>query len=259
MTLRNYLAENLLLRKVAIKTLSLFPVDIQIRNPWTNDELKLNLFRHKGYWFYRQDRENLTMNLFATHIKQGGTVVEVGGHIGFITQYFSRLVGERGGVYVFEPGSNNLRYLRTNTEKLRNVRIVEKAVSNSPGQLTFYEDDITGQNNSLLPDYGNLDAVARSHGLNAKRTPRAVDVTTLDMFLRDKSVDFLKMDIEGYELQALQGAVNVLSKINKLMVEVTENHEQVFDLLKSLGFSLHSERGELVNKESCRGNIFALR
>jgi len=257
--MKKYLAKNLFLRKIVIKVLSFLPFDIQIRNPRTNDKLKLNLFRHKGYWFYRNYREKLTMNLFASYIKHGDTVVEVGGHIGFITQYFSKLVGERGGVYVFEPGSNNIRYLRANTETLENVTIIEKAVSNSSGQLTFYEDDITGQNNSLLPDYKNLESVARSHGLKANRAPRTVDVITLDEFLQDKSVDFLKMDIEGYELQALQGAVNVLAKINKLMVEVTENHEQVFDLLNSLGFSLQNERGEPVDKETCNGNIFALR
>jgi FkbM family methyltransferase len=257
--MRRTLAKNLFLRKVVIKALSLFPIDVVIRNPWTSHKLRLNSFRHKGYWFYRSEREKLTMQLFSDYIKPGDTVVEVGGHIGFITQYFSQLVGPAGKVYVFEPGSNNIRYIRANTASLSNVTVVEKAVSNASGELAFYEDDITGQNNSLLPDYKNLDGVARSHGLKANRIARTVQVVTLDDVLNGEKVDFVKIDIEGYELQALQGAAETLSSVSKLMVEVTENNQKVFELLRNRGFALYEENGQEIKGDSFRGNVFAIR
>lgn len=52
---------------------------------------------------------------------------------------------------------------------------------------------------------------------------------TLNAPLTGRAVDFLEIDIEGYELQALQGAIGVLPSINKVMAEVTENHAELAD------------------------------
>src|SRR6478735_1296610 len=90
------------------------PGDITIKNHYTGDALHLHSFQHKGYWFYGRRREAATMKLFQRLIQPESVVAEVGGHIGYITQFFATLVGPRGRVYVFEPGPNNLPYLRAN-------------------------------------------------------------------------------------------------------------------------------------------------
>ena len=136
---------------------------------------------------------------FKNIIQPGDTVVEIGGHIGFISQYFSRLVGESGRVIVFELGSNNLPYTEKNP-KNDNIWLEEMAVSDKPGEAFFYEDNITGQNNSLLSDYKNADDVSISHSEKLIKTKRGVKVTTLDEYLAEKKIpcDFIKIDIEGY-------------------------------------------------------------
>jgi FkbM family methyltransferase len=73
-------------------------------------------------------------------ITKGGTAVEVGGHIGYIAAYFAKLLGKTGELVVFEPGSNNLPYIRKNVTEmassadLANVRLVEKAVGPISGR-----------------------------------------------------------------------------------------------------------------------------
>src|SRR5687768_9187669 len=143
------------LRRIIIPLLKkLNPGKISIRHHYTKGRIVLDAFNHKGYWYHGRNREVDTMELFRKLIQPGFTVIEVGGHIGYITNYFSHLVGPLGKVYVFEPGENNLPYIKENIQKLTNVVLVQKAVSDTNGIARFYVEDLSGQNNSLLSDYG---------------------------------------------------------------------------------------------------------
>lgn len=110
-----------------LKVLKLVSIDIAIRNPYTGDRLLLNLYRHKGYWYFGMGRERATMEKFRQLIPAGSNVVEIGGHIGFISQYFSMLVGETGNVVVFEPGSNNLPYTEANLKSKKKCQTGDKS------------------------------------------------------------------------------------------------------------------------------------
>jgi FkbM family methyltransferase len=250
-----------ILRPLAIGLLRLTRADIRITNPWTKHGLFLNSFHHKGYWFFGKVRENATMRMLAKCIATGDTVIEVGGHIGFITQYLSQLVGRSGRVIVFEPGSNNLPYIRKNLRELLNVTLVEVAVSDKCGTAIFYEDNVTGQNNSLLPNYENAEATAKSHGVCLKKHAAVVPVTTLDAYVQAHNLcpNFIKMDIEGAELNALLGSSSTLANVRGLMVEVTRNHAAVISLLRRKGLRMLSAEGEEILELQYSGNIFALR
>lgn len=77
------------------------------------------------------------MKKFSELISSGDTVVEIGGHIGFISQYFSQLVGEEGKVIVFEPGSNNLQYIKKNILGKDNIYLEQMAISDRSGTAFF--------------------------------------------------------------------------------------------------------------------------
>lgn len=250
-----------LVRPAALRILRAFARDTSIRNPWTGDELKLNTFIHKGYWFFGKAREEQTMLRFKEIIRPGNTVIEIGGHIGFITQYFAKLVGFDGKVIVFEPGSNNLPYIEANTSRLRHVKLERMAVSSKVGEAEFFEDNITGQNNSLLTQYKGADGVGKTHGMELVRTKRRVVLTTLADYMlgANLKVDLVKIDIEGHELAALQGAEPVLKLIRWFMVEVTEDQEAVGGFLQEHGFRLLTPEGVLLTRidSSFSGNLFA--
>lgn len=252
-----------LLRSLVLKSLKLISRDVTIKNAYTGDRLLLNLYRHKGYWYFGKSRERASMERFRKLIKEGWTVIEVGGHIGFISQYFSMLVGKSGKVIVFEPGSNNLPYTEVNTGFVKNIVLVKQAVSDQSGEAVFYEDNITGQNNSLLPDYKNADSVSKSHGEALAKLKRVVPVTTLDQYIADNGVscDFIKIDIEGFELNALRGMPKALLSCKCMMIEVTENQLEVSDILVQSGFRIEDEHGQELKSisPSFNGNIFALR
>lgn len=203
------------------------------------------------------------MMLFQKLISPGDTVIEIGGHIGFVSQYFSKLTGPTGKVIVFEPGSNNLPYIKKNTARCSNIFLETQAVSEKSGTAILYEDNISGQNNSLLADYHVADGVAQSHSLQLIKKKNHVNVTSLDDYLNDKSIipKFIKIDIEGCELQALRGMGRVLKNVQSLMVEVSCNHDEVFKILSSEGFFIYNDLGEtlLFAGPKFQGNVFALR
>jgi FkbM family methyltransferase len=254
-----------MLRKLAIQLLKIFnPGDITIRHHYTGDKLKLHSFKHKGYWFHGRSRERLTMELFRELVEPGNFVMEVGGHIGYISLHLASLVGRSGRVLVFEPGENNLSYLRRNIAGKPHVTLVEKAASNQNGVAQFRLESLTGQNNSLLTEYRVLEDNMRSAGVsNVETSVVSVDCVRIDDFIAQNGLSaptLIKIDIEGAEHMALQGLVKTLRQRGvAIMVEVTENQPEVFRMLVDAGYRLfNDQRVELHAAEELQGNVFCL-
>jgi len=181
--------------------------DITIRHHHTGDRIRLHSFRHKGYWFHGRQHQSRSLGLLQALARMGDAVLDVGGHIGYTGVYLAKLVGPTGKVYVFEPGPNNLKYLRQNAAQHLNVEVVAAAASDRAGRQTLYVEDLTGQNNSFIADYGEL----RKNAAAARVAPRveAVDVptVTLDEFCAARRIvpQLVKVDVEGAELNVLEG------------------------------------------------------
>ena len=73
---------------------------------------------------------------------------------------------------------------------------------------------------------------------------------TLDSYVaeHDLKPHFLKVDIEGCELDALRGARETLRYVKSLMVEVTYNHRIIEGILKDAGFSIYDENGKELHR-----------
>jgi predicted O-methyltransferase YrrM len=136
------------LRSVALPLLKKFSFDAKMQHHWVpNTKFKLNTFKHKGYWYHGKSREHETMMIFRNLIKENNVVVEVGGHIGYISIFFSHLVGVNGRVIVFEPGTNNLpyitdniknKYIKTNTQSFeKSLEGRETFTSTNPMEKSF--------------------------------------------------------------------------------------------------------------------------
>lgn len=255
------------LRKVAVKILYHLNIgDVAITHPYTKQKMTIHSFRHKGYWFHGKHREESSMKTFAEWIKPGDIVVEAGGHVGFISVYFSSLVGRNGKIIVFEPGSNNLPYLEKNVSRLPNVEVIKMAISNFCGPTEFLLENLTGQNNSLLKNYEIFSNNVKAAGVRVETHVETVQCTTLDTYWCDETAlpDFIKIDIEGAELAALEGAKRLLSPrlheaAPRLMVEVTNQNEAVFVLLNSLGYSIRRDDGVDIGPENTpSGNWFCI-
>lgn len=149
---------------------------------------------YKGY-ADRAERKLLRQALFP-----GAVVVDAGANIGIYSQFLSRCVGTIGVVHSFEPSPENFKRLRSATRSLSNVRLSQSAVGERSGNSELY-----------LSDKLNVDHRAYMAGGDSRRTIPIEMIALDDYFKPGERVDLIKMDIQGYELHALQGATRVLA------------------------------------------------
>lgn len=135
------------------------------------------------------------------HVPQAGeTVVDVGANIGVFAVMASRLVGQRGSVICIEPEPKNLHSLQTNLRLnyCKNVTVVAKGAWSKKAALKLWLLD------------GNI--AAHSVVIHRSRKFTTIKVDTLDRILKGKLVDFVKMDIEGAEIEAVKGMKKMLKQ-----------------------------------------------
>ena len=256
-------AELRFLRRLALPVMRrLCDRDITMRHPAAGTPFRLHAFRHKSYWFHGANRERDTMSFVGKTLKPGMVVVDAGAHIGFTTAYFSTYVGQSGRVLAFEPGANNLPYLRANVQSFSNVTIVPKALSNACGTAKFILEDLSGQNNSLISE-SHLQKAAGNAFVEARVQEVEVETITLDSFCAQQGLapHLVKIDAEESELLILQGMRHLMSTAKPaIVVEVWDNREAILELLLSSGYRVFNSDLTPVNelKDLRTDNAFAM-
>jgi len=257
------LANVKLLRRLILPLFArLNPGDITITHHFTGDKVFLHSFKHKGYWFYGKNREKDTMELFRRLIRPADTIIEIGGHIGYVSLYFANLAN-KGSVYVFEPGPNNLPYLKKNVRGKANVTVIEKGVGSANATLPFYVDAISGQNNSFKENFeGFLISRAAAYYRDAGLGKIDVDVVRLDDFIAERALSpsFVKIDVEGYELPVIQGMLTALTNIRPmLMVEIQDDRSEIYDIITNQGYVMFTDQLHVIsNPDNLWFNTFCL-
>jgi FkbM family methyltransferase len=234
--------------------------NMHITHHYTGEKILIHSFKHKGYWYHGKNRERETMMSFQKLLKQGDTVIEVGGHIGYISLWFSQLVGHQGSVHVFECGENNLPYTRNNISSKPNVMLIEKGAGSKKETMTFYMDSLTGQNNSFLENNSAYMSTKESTFIK-KTNMRKVEVNVIpvDDYVKHNNINasLIKIDVESFECEVIKGLTDTL--INQkptLMVEVApENKEWVYKVMNEYGYESYSPTLEKLSEEIC-GNVF---
>jgi len=133
-------------------------------------------------------------------------VLEIGANIGYYVLLESRLCKK---VYAVEPILKNINNLKTNIglNQRQNVEVFQMAMSDSKGKKAMY-----------ISSRSNL------HSFRTINNPIKkifIDVDTVDNFLKNKeSPTFVRMDVEGYELNVLNGMMKTLKKIDRMFIEV---------------------------------------
>jgi FkbM family methyltransferase len=183
--------------------------------------------------------------LLKSELRPGDCYYDAGAHIGFFAMIASRLVERSGKVVAIEPDPDNAATLRANLTRndIEQVSVVEAAVWSSSGQVTF--ERALGGSNRTQGHIGQ--AAARRH---ADITVPAVQLDEMVFEKGYPAPDLMKMDIEGAEWGALQGARLLLSeKKPKLLCEVHDAREvgKIRDYLTQLGYATEERKpfGEL--------------
>ena len=136
-------------------------------------------------------------------LKPGDIVLDFGAYCGLTSQRFAKIVGEAGLIYAFEPDPKNYAAMLNNIKRhnMTNVVPVNMGIWCETGRQQFQIEANMG--------------TSISHLVGRNSEVESLPVICLDDFsaiANFPKVDFVKMDIEGAELQVLESAENFVTK-----------------------------------------------
>ena len=152
-----------------------------------------------------------------SRLKPGDVFVDIGANVGYFTLLASRLVGPEGRVLAIEASPEIHAQLQANVagNDARNVRTVNVAVAEVPGELTLFPGDAL---TTTSPAWAELKHLPRGPSVPALPLPDILEPSELGR------VRFVKIDVEGGEWSVVQGMVGMLERLPpdaEVMVEVT--------------------------------------
>jgi len=190
---------------------------------WThrlND--RVSLAKLKGFSIYVQDEDqavgqhvkrdryepNVT-HVFRERVRPGMNVLDVGANIGYFTMLSASLVGPSGSVTAIEPNPESAKLLEASrrANSFDNVAVLQVAAGRELGLLVLH-GSYSNAMTSAIPD----DAAA----VITSTTVPSVKID--DLIPKDKKIDFVKIDVEGAEYNALLGASEMIKRCHPTIV-----------------------------------------
>jgi len=178
-----------------------------------------------GYWLGSYELQKRMS--FEREIMPNSVVFDIGANVGYFSLLAAVLTGTEGKVYAFEPLPRNVQFLRQHValNHLENrIEVIEAAVSDREGEAHFDLGASTAMGH--LADSGEI----------------TVQMVTLDHMLETGELrppDYMKVDVEGAEYEALSGARHILENHRPILFLDTHNrqaHELTVKLLQETGY-----------------------
>ena len=195
------------------------------------------------YKSFKEKQDSYEISLMRKYIKPGDQVLDIGANIGFYAEVLSEIVGEKGKVHCFEPDTTNFKHLQNRCKKLSNVIINNKAVSEKNETIKIYTSKkLNVDHRTYKPD--EYDQEIDIHAISIDEYFHE----PLNSTQGDMKINFIKMDIQGFEMSAVKGMSRTLesSHIKMLsefwpygMRKAGTSVLEYFKFLKHYGFYIY--------------------
>jgi FkbM family methyltransferase len=212
------------------------------------------------------DYETEELNMQLQLIKNGDTVFDIGGNIGWYALHVAKVL-PLSTIYTFEPVPWTFNLLKRNLQinELKNIFPYNLGFSDKTGDLDFFFDPTISGNASLTN-------VAEKEDIQIFRCK----VLTLDEYIEKEKVkiDYIKCDVEGAELFVFKGGINTLKKykpivfsemLRKWSAKFNYHPNQIIDLFKQLDYlpyiidrKTKLRKFEMVDEKTIETNYFFL-
>ena len=221
---------------------------------WLPDRFKMLVGRY----------EKFLIQAICKALPENGVFVDIGANVGFISREIARRF-QKVRILAFEPNPRIYPILRTNLSGFSNCELFHVGLGAKEGILEFFHggESCVG---SFVPGYTS------QHPSNYLRGPIAkskVQVTTGDTALSHiGTIDVMKMDVEGYEIEVLRGMSKLLTEgaIQTIFFELCplaqrwahKQPEEIIHLLIKSGYAVYEVEGESAGSLVCAENMTAL-
>jgi FkbM family methyltransferase len=187
--------------------------------------------------------EPRTTALFERILRPGDAYVDVGAHVGYHSLVAARLVGAGGRIFSIDPQPYNCAKILTNAELngFNNIAVVAAAVAEADGFVSL--------KNQSRQDKARL--TLAGPGVNDGALTFVVPKITLRWLLETyklRTVNLLKIDVEGFELEVLKGAGDAIRAIENIVFEVLPGEDAdktraIERILRGFGFQMFDVDG----------------
>jgi FkbM family methyltransferase len=203
--------------------------------PLRGRQMKLHLQSEKDYWLGSYELD--LIEALKKKVPETGIAFDVGANIGYLSLVLAELLGPEGRVWAYEALPANAERLNENVQKNgfeKRISLKQVAISAKSGQANFKVHASGGM--------GKL-AGAKGRDENYMLEIRVESASIDDLVFKQgiPSPDLIKIDIEGAEGAALQGANRLLNEVRPLLfIELhgQEAAQEVLDILKKHDYSL---------------------
>jgi FkbM family methyltransferase len=166
----------------------------------------------------RADGE-IPIDTISDYLPEAPVIIEAGAHIGVDTLKLNQR-WPKAKIYAFEPVPDIFKQLKAKTKSVKNIFCYPFAVGQKETTMQIYvSSGESDGSSSLLKPKEHLSL----HPEVAFEKTTRVKVTTIDKWAQQNSitqVDFLWLDLQGYELAALKGAAEMLQSVKAIHTEV---------------------------------------
>lgn len=226
--------KNILAEKIIRKLIALFPESIFSKLPpnhyqYTSGSIRkfkqnqivytADISDYMGHFIYFGFKD-LSLHNMLNYVKTGDTIIDVGTNIGVSLLNFAKKTGNTGKVIGFEPDSFNFNNCKKNIalNKFNNIELINEGLGNK-----------TGNFNMIIEDRKNRGRNKITNAISNDTENNLVSITTLDIwFNQNKKINklnILKIDVEGYDLKVIQGALTLINQFNPIIfVELDDNN-----------------------------------
>lgn len=184
-----------------------------------------------------------------------GDIVDVGANVGQSTSYFLKIFKKSNrNFYVIEPNPNLFKLLNRRFKKFRNVKVLNVGAGNNCNSLSFCipKNKISKSTTSAHFFHEKSDYCSKHKSSKIINEIKIIDINSIQ-----EKIGFLKIDVEGFEVEVLKGARNHLH-VNKpiLLVETVSNSQEIKDFLNLFGYSLIVPADNLNEMNARKRNSF---
>ena len=201
-----------------------------------DDNIKIKLFPNDGvarltYYFNYHEPE--IFKFLNRYLSPGMTFCDIGSNIGLYSLFASKRVGNNGRVFSFEPQEQTYQRIieSIKVNNFKNIHVEQMAIGMKNSYCNILIDDDS----------------AKSHITNDKNNKKVLSKIKMIRFddfyryLKNKRIDYIKIDVEGYEYFVLIGMKRLLKKLppkiiqlelyDRLLIQQKSNKEDVYKLL----------------------------